>query len=150
MAKFQVGSGIDQYVTLLQNLEYSAFDAMGSAIYVGAGIVADEVNKQIRGLPDTACTKKEKAALIDGLGISKMQNDNGYMNVKIGFDGYDSVKTEKYPKGHAVSMIARAIEKGTSFRAATPFVSRAVRATKDKAEKAMAAELDKALGLSVR
>lgn len=150
MAKFQIGTGIDQYVTILENLEYSAFDAMGSAIYVGAGIVADEVNRQIRGLPDTACTSMEKAALIDGLGISRMENDNGYVNVKIGFDGYDNVKTKKYPKGHAVCMIARAIEKGTSFRSANPFVSRAVRATKDKAEKAMAEELDKALGMTVR
>ena len=142
MAKFQVGDGIDQYVTLLGNLEYSCFDAVGRAVYVGAGIVADQVKANIRTLPEGACTRLEKRDLIDGLGISKMVNDNGYVNVKIGFDGYDSIKTKSYPKGRPISMIARAIESGTSFRDKVPFVSRAVSATKDKAEKAMAAEFD--------
>lgn len=150
MARITVGDGIDQYIERLSNLEFDAADTIGTAIYKGAGIVADEVNRQIRGLPETACTSKEKAALIDGLGISKERNDNGYINVKIGFDGYDSIKTKAYPKGHPISMIARSIEKGTSFRRAVPFVSRAVRASKDEAERAMAEEINKALEKSMR
>lgn len=142
MAKFQVGPGIDQYVTKLTNLEFTAHDSIGRAIYKGAGIVADAVKANIRGIPPSSCTNLEKAAMIDAMGIANMRNDNGYLNVKIGFDGYDSIKTKSYPKGHPISMIARSIEAGTSTRQKHAFVAPAVRATKDRAEQAMAEEFN--------
>lgn len=145
MAKFQVGNGIDQYVERLANLEFTAHDTLGRAIYKGADIVADAIRSNIEALPKSVCSEKQKQGLLDGLGIARMREDDGTYNVKIGFDGYNSHVTKKYPKGHANSMIARAIESGTSFSAKHPFVAPAVRATKDAAEKAMADEINKEL-----
>lgn len=145
MAKFQVGTGIDQYVTQLTNLEFTAHDSIGRAIYKGAAIVADAVKANISSLPKSSCSSHEKAALMDGLGIAKMRDDGGMWNVKIGFDGYDNIKTKKYPNGRPISMIARSIESGTSFRKKHPFVAPAVNATKAAAEMAMAEEINKEL-----
>ena len=43
MAKFQVGQGIDEYISQLQNLEFNSEDIIGRAIYKGADIVADAI-----------------------------------------------------------------------------------------------------------
>lgn len=145
MAKFQVGSGIDQYITQLQNLEYQSGEIVGKAIYKGAAVVADAVKTNIKALPSSACTNLEKAGLIDSMGIAKMQDEGGYYNVKIGFDGYNSIKTKKFPNGQPNSMIARSIEAGTTRRQKHPFVAPAVRSTKDAAEKAMAEEIEKSI-----
>lgn len=145
MAKFQVGSGIDQYIDQLRNLEYTGRETIGKAIYVGADIVADAVKANINALPSSACTDVEKAGLIAGFGIAKMQDENGYFNVKLGFDGYNDNVTKKWPKGKPNSMIARSIEAGTSWKPKHPFVAPAVRANKDAAEKAMAEEIEKSI-----
>lgn len=73
MAKFQVGSGIDEYISQLQNLEFNTEDLIGRAIYKGADIVADAIKANIEGLPSSACTDVEKAGLLSGFGIAKMQ-----------------------------------------------------------------------------
>lgn len=143
MAKFQVGDGIDRYIDQLQNLEYNCREVIGEAIYVGAGLVADAVKANIKGLPPTAANGLEKAGLIDGFGIAKMRDENGYFNVKLGFTGYNKIKTKKYPGGQPNSVIARSIESGSSWRSSYPFVAPAVRATKDRAEQAMAEEIEK-------
>lgn len=145
MAKFQVGTGIDQYITQLTNLEYQTEDLIGKAIYKGADIVADAIKANIESLPGSACTDVEKAGLISGFGIAKMQDENGYFNVKAGFDGYNDQVTKKYPKGKPNSMIARSIEGGTSWKSKHPFIAPAVRSSKDAAEKAMAEEIEKGI-----
>jgi HK97 gp10 family phage protein len=145
VAKFYVGRGIDQYIEQLTNLEFTAHDAIGRAIYMGADVVADAIRANIQKLPATVVTNVQRQGLLGSLGIASMRQDGGEFNVKIGFDGYNAHVTKKYPKGHPNSMIARAIESGTSFSPKHPFVDPAVRATKDKAEKAMAEELNKEL-----
>lgn len=72
-----------------------------------------------------------------------MQNDKGYLNVKIGFDGYNRTKTEKYPKGQPNQLVARGVESGTSWKQKKPFIRPAVNRTKKKAEQMMAEILDK-------
>ena len=62
-----------------------------------------------------------------------MQNDNGFLNVKIGFDGYNNVRTRTYPKGQPNALIARATESGSSVRKKTPFIRPAVNASKKQA-----------------
>ena len=145
MAKYRVGTGIDQYVERLSNLAFTAQDTVGRAIYKGADIVADAIRSNIQSLPKSVCTDKQRQGLLDSLGIAKMRDDDGTYNVMIGFDGYNSHITKKYPKGHPNSMIARAIESGTSFSAKHPFVAPAIRATKEAAEKTMADEINKEL-----
>ena len=143
MARFQVGDGIDKYIKQLTNLEFQSDDIIGHAIYKGAGVVADAVKSSIKSLPASACNRLEKAALISGMGIAPMRNEGGYFNVKIGFDGYDQIKTKKFPRGRPISMVARSIESGTSWRKKHAFVAPAVNKTKEAAEMAMAAEIDK-------
>ena len=143
MAKFQVGPGMDKYLSQLQNLEFQTDEMIGNAIYKGADIVADAIKANIQNLPSSACTETEKAGLLSGFGIAKMQDENGYLNVKAGFDGYNEDVTKRYPRGKPNSMIARSIEGGTSWKPKHPFIGPAVRATKDQAEQVMAEEIEK-------
>lgn len=143
MAKFQVGPGMDKYLSQLQNLEFQTDEMIGNAIYKGADIVADAIKANIQNLPSSACTETEKAGLLSGFGIAKMQDENGYFNVKAGFDGYNEDVTKRYPRGKPNSMIARSIEGGTSWKPKHPFIGPAVRATKDQAEQLMAEEIEK-------
>lgn len=162
MAKFVIGNGLNEYSSKLEKLNADTEKVLGKAIYKGAGIVADEIKKNIKAIPVSNSSKRgtpsdpidtitsaQRTGLIDGFGISKARTDNGYVNVKLGFDGYntqvsDTAKKAKYTNSRqANSMIARSVENGTSFRKKHPFIAPAIRATKDKAEKAMAEELDK-------
>ena len=87
-------------------------------------------------------TAPQKAGLIDGMGISPMQDDGGYLNVKIGFDGYNATKTEKYPQGQPNQLVARGVESGTSWKQKKPFIRPAINASKSRAEAEMARILD--------
>lgn len=151
MAKFMVGSGIDNYIDFLDNIS-NPVPGIKYAVHKGAKIVTDEVRAEIEALPTYGrngfdpegrrISSVQKAGLLDGLGISKFQNDDGVVNVKVGFDGYNRTRTEKYPNGQPNAMIARSIVSGTSFRAKNDFIGRAVRKTKASAEKAMADALN--------
>ena len=158
MAKFQVGSGLDEYIAQLENLEFTAPNAIASAVYEGAKVVADAVRQDLEALPTdtqyhnpkTALLPVEKQGLLDGLGVSAQKNENGYINSKIGFSGYNGDVTAKYPKGHPNAMIARALERGTSFMARNPTITKATKRVKDQAESAMAAAIDKEISHTVK
>lgn len=155
MAKLKF-KGIDEYVAQLQKLENLSDESIGRAVYAGAAVVADAVKDAIRALPTDERTVKDgdmlqgisrlqKAGLIDGFGIAPLRNENGYMHVKLGFDGYNSVKTKSYPQGQPNSVIARSVNSGTSFRQKIPFMDQAVRNNKDKCEQTMQEAFDKEL-----
>ena len=63
----------------------------------------------------------------------------------VSFDGYNSVRTEKYPQGQPNVVIARAVNSGTTFRKRTRFVDKAVLAQKKAAEAAMDAACNHAI-----
>ena len=88
-------------------------------------------------------TAAQKQGLLDGLGIASMQEDAGFYNVKIGFDGYNRTRTEKYPQGQPNQLVARGVESGTSWKQKRPFVRPAVTRARKRAEQAMAETLDK-------
>ncbi len=145
MAKFEF-KGIDTYIKKLNKMQAVTKDAIiGRTTYAGAAIVADKVRAAIQSLPegkesdaDTgAVTPAQKRGLLDGFGISPMETEDGFTNVKLGFDGYNSVKTKKYPNGQPNVLIARAVNSGTSFRKKTKFVDKAVTASRKSAERAM-------------
>ena len=146
MAKMTIGKGMDEYLAKLGNLEFAAPGLVGQAIYEGAKVVADQVRAEIEALPTAESkrvatprdpTQVEKDGLLDGLGVAKKKNDNGYINVKIGMDGYNTDKTKKYPRGKPNAMIARSIESGSTVMKRNAFISRAVNKTKKEAEAAM-------------
>ena len=146
--------GLQEYEFKLSRLEAGTDEIAGKAIYQGAKIVADEVKKNIETLPVIkdergsgnnlldGVTQKQKDGLVKSWGIAPMESKNGYLSVKLGFDGYNSVVTSKYPKGQPNVLIARAVESGTSFRKKHPFVSPAVKKTRKKAEAKMKEVLD--------
>ena len=156
MAKWIVGKGLDSYISYLQRIDAVTDEAIGEAVYEMAKVVADSVRSGIHALPtvsnqaNIATYKKgysrfsdeEKQGLLDGFGVSPMQDDNGYFNVKLGFDGYNSIKTREYPKGQPNALIARVTESGSSYREKTPFIRPAVNATRKSAEKAGQAKID--------
>lgn len=156
MAKWIVGNGLNSYIEYLQKINAVTDEVISEAVYEMAKVVADSVRASIQALPavsneaNIATYKKgysrlsepEKQGMLDGFGVSAMQNDNGYINVKLGFDGYNSVKTQKYPKGQPNALIARVTESGSSYREKTPFIRPAVRATKKTAEQAGRAKID--------
>lgn len=127
-------SGLNDYELMISRLAKSTEDVAGRAIYAGADIVADAIRRNLSGLPErTGVTKR---GLKDGLGIAPMQNDAGYINVKIGFDGYNA-------NGVANVLMARIFESGTSKVQKHPFVRPAVNSSKARAEAEMARILDK-------
>ena len=146
--------GLNDYELMISRLSKGVDDIAGKAIYAGAGIVADAIKENIKDLPIVrgygtkenplpgGVTAPQKAGLIDGLGISPLQNDAGFLNVKIGFDGYNATKTDKYPQGQPNQLVARGVESGTSWKEKKPFIRPAINASKKRAEDEMARILD--------
>lgn len=149
--------GLDEYIATLHKMaDANQFeDAIGSAIYVGADIVADAIRKEIEAIPTrppnlrgspehklSGLLAVQKRALLNSLGITSLRETAGIYDVKIGFDGYNSVVTKTWKKGQPNSMIARSIESGTSWLSKTSFMTKAINSSKAKAEKEMAIELD--------
>lgn len=145
--------GLQEYEQQLSKLETGVQEIAEKAVYEGARIVADEVKKNLSSLKSvssqaavaayskktpTYITEKAKSGLIQSFGISSIRNDNGFYNVKIGFDGYNDVKTKQYPKGQPNNLIARACESGSSAMIKQPFMRTAVNASKGEAERKMA------------
>lgn len=156
MAKFVVGKGLDNYIAYLQKISLLSSDMVGEAVYDMAKVVADKVRANIEALPAVSnaaniatykqgisrLSEPEKQGLLDGFGVSPIQNNDGYVNVKLGFDGYNSVKTKKYPNGQPNALIARVTNSGSSYRQKTRFVDKAVSATRKQAEEAGQAKID--------
>ena len=154
MAKFIPMKKLAEYELRLSRLGKETKRIAGEAIYDGADIVADAVKANIRALPvvtgygtdrtplPDGVTATQKAGLLEGFGISKMQDDAGYLNVKIGFDGYNRTQTKDYPQGQPNQLVARGVESGTSWKQAHPFVKPDVSKSRKLAEKAMADKLN--------
>ena len=148
MARFEFG-GIDNYIKQLNKLQAASKNGViGKTVYAGAAVVADSVRRAIQALPvgdgrardgglvDTV-TLPQKAGLLDGFGISRMKDDDGFVNVKLGFAGYTATRTKRYPRGQPNALIARSVNSGTTFRKKTKFVDKAVNSAKRAAETAM-------------
>lgn len=147
MAKLKF-EGLDEYVRQLEKLSDLSRECIGRAVYDGAGVVADAVKDAINSLPIderrvkdgqmlNGISRLQKDGLLEGFGIAPMQNDNGYMHVKLGFAGYNGVRTNQFPDGQPNSVIARSVNSGTSFRTRIPFVDNAVRQKKNECEEKM-------------
>lgn len=158
MATIQFKKG-DAYLAKISKLEAMAKDdIIGSAIYGAAQIVADEIRSQLSGIPTdeaygtpsnpTSGPKEAQVSgLLDSLGIAKMQDDGtGFLNVKVGFDGYNRLKTKRWPKGQPNQMIARSIARGTSFMQAHDFMKKAMSKVRKRAIDSMRQTIDAKIG----
>ena len=150
MASFKINDGIQNYIDKLEAIT-DPEPAIKYAVYEGAKIVADEVKKEISALPvysrngidpeGKKITQRQKDGMLNGFGISAFQNNNGFINVKLGFNGYNRTRTDMFPNGQPNAMIARSICSGTSFRAKNDFIGRALTHTRKRAEQAMSEKL---------
>ena len=146
MAKFTVGKGINEYIAELEKISQLTPDMIGRSIYEGAKVVTDAIRSEINGLTEQDVTPVQKEGLLNGLGIANLKQNLTSSDVKVGMDGYNTHITKKYPNGHPNMMIARSVISGTSFHPRkNDFMSRATRASKAQAEKAMKDEFDNQL-----
>lgn len=157
--------GVEDYAEALKKLEFTAQggEMLEKAAKAGGAPVADEIRRRLRVLPEekfqrlpkgetaTVVSAHQKEDLLDSLGVTPPQRDRkGFVNVKVGFDGYGSFPTRAYPEGVPNALLARAVESGSSVRKKTPFVRPAVQATRkeavDEMDKAIRQELEKIFG----
>lgn len=149
MATITFKSG-EEYMLKLTRLEKETVEKVcGPAIHDGAKVVADAIRAELQTVPTdegwgtqehpvVGPKKTQKAALLGTLGITSMQKDNdGMYNVKIGFDGYNNIRSKRWPQGQPNQMVARAIESGTSWMSKNRFVGKAVSRVKKQALTAM-------------
>lgn len=137
----------DDYLVRLSRLETNATEVARMALYDGAKVTADAVKSGINSIRVDPRNKNGvpgyvKNDLLASMGITSMENDGRGWNVHIGWDGYGSHPTKKFPRGLPNVMMARAIESGTSFRSKQPFVRPAVLRTRQAALEAMRKRID--------
>lgn len=125
MAKISF-DGFENYRAILKQIEGSEDYIIKPAVYDGAAIVVEEVKKSLRNVvgPDST------GDLERSMGLTKMQDDFGFIHTKLGFDGYDR-------NGHPNIVKARALESGTSKQPKRPFIRPAVKRVQDRAIKQM-------------
>lgn len=142
-------TALEDFISSVDKLERVEFEELaGTALYAMAKEVTDEVRQKLSELPTSKdkeykgdskylIPEKQKQGLLDSLGIAAMRRSegNGY-DVKIGFDGYNDVKTKTYPNGQANVMIARLTESGSTWRIKQPFFRPALNASKKRAQDA--------------
>lgn len=154
MARFEF-EGIDALVGDIEKLDKQSKPIVGRTVYAGAKVVADALRKATEELPVDDTNKrvemrkgirtKQKVGLIKSMGISKMKEDNGVFNIKVGYDGYNEIVTPRWANGQPNVMVARSIENGTSFLPATHFIQKTLKAVKKETEKAMSEAFDEAI-----
>ena len=149
MAKMQV-TGLDTLSAKLRSLGDAGEAIARAALYDGAAVLADKIRENIKALPEddakwlsgdeqyNVITKADKQDLLDHLGIATMRSTGGQITTLVGFNGYGSKPTRKYPQGKPMPMIARSIESGSSVRRKHPFVRPTVNAFKNQIKEKMA------------
>lgn len=155
MARFQKLKVGEEYLLRLSRLEQEADKIVKRAVYEGAKVVANAIKNEAVNLPEeqfrklgtgelfSGVTPHEKEAILQGFGLSDMEQDAQGWNTKAGFVGYVTrQKTKKYPRGTPVPMLVRSIESGSSVRRKIPFVRTAVKSSRGKAVEAMEDTID--------
>ena len=155
MATFKF-EGIDDLIAQYEKLGENSEKMISKAIYEGVGVVYRAIQTSLNNIntdnrygtsdnPLQGPSSLQKAGLEKSLGIAPLRNDNGFVNRKIGFDGYNGVKTKTWPSGQPNVLIARSVESGTSWMTKQPFMRTAETASKSQCEKTMRETIDKEL-----
>lgn len=155
MAKMTI-KGTDELELKLSQLGKMSTKIAKDVVMAGAQPVADEIRRGLQSLPVDELKQLKSGEkfnispygelkdLADSLGIAPPDVDGaGNVNTKIGFGGYGSYPTKKYPKGVPNKLVARSIESGSSVRQKKPFVRTAVNRSKKKSLEEMQKKCDK-------
>lgn len=148
----------EEYELKLSSLSASAPEVIKAAIYAGARVMANAIKNALTSLPTdkfrylrngekfSGPTASEKSDLIESFGITPIaKNRSGDWSAKIGFDGYGSTPTPKYPNGVPNQLVARSIDSGSTVRKKTSFVRKAVNRARAETQEAMATATDEAI-----
>lgn len=146
-------TGIDEYAAKLRALGKAGTSICRAAVYDGAAVLADAVRQKIESLPTIepkeaviawwneipvrGITQEQKDGLLDGLHVQRIRDENGFICTEVGFAGYNSVETRKFPGGQPNALIARSMESGSSARDKQPFIRPTVNQVRGAAETAM-------------
>lgn len=153
MARLSI-RGIDDYIAALERLDNQAEETIKTAVYEGAGIIADSIKAGLQSLPIdegpnglprfgtpenplNGVSRRQKADLINSMGIAPISRKGLTIDTKIGWDGYGSVKTKAHPQGVPNVLLMRSIESGTSFMKKNPIVRKSVTKARRSAEEAI-------------
>ncbi len=135
--------GLDEVGITFGDLTDEVTKALKAAVYDGAHELYTEVERQIQALPEgdnkskhRDITSKQKEGLLGGLYGSKITVEDGNVYEYISFEGYNNVRTEKYPHGQPNIMIARSVESGGSYMNKRLFMTKAKNAARPRAEAA--------------
>ena len=132
--------GLDKYRDQMEKILQDVPKLTNFALYDGAAVLADAVQTEIRGL--TELTPEARQGLHDGLGVARFWRENGQTVTKIGFEGYNSKRTKRWPNGQPNAMIARSLIRGTSWQRANRFTNRAARKARERCVEAMSKRFD--------
>lgn len=150
-------TGLNETIKMFESLTKNTDEIFEESLRDGGGVVTDIMRAEVSALKTgdvysdgkqkkRYARPKEVQGLLDSLGYTPVHNDNDKFDIKSGFDGYNSIVTKKYPKGHANQMVANAINKGTSFMQAQPFINK----TRRKAQSDAVDAIEKRLDLEIR
>lgn len=117
------------------------------AVYKGAGVMADIAKTAVDAIPvdenygteqkpRSGITSEEKASLVLGFGISRMDVRDGQVQVSIGFHGRNA-------NGLKNSTVMRRVESGTSYMRKTPTIRPAANRGKAAAISAMREQFER-------
>lgn len=146
--------GMEELIELLIITEKQTDRLCGRSIYPGAKIVANVCKNELQkihtddswfgfGNKRLGPTKRQLAGLIESMGIAEMRHSRGVYDVKLGFDGYNDVPSSNHKKGFQPNaLIARSVNKGTSFMVAQPFMDKTINISKANAEEAIKKQFD--------
>ncbi len=130
-------SGVDELSRKLKKLEDEAQGVVSQALYEGAGVLADSVSQAVHGIAtepfrygtsaDRRKPSPEEKAILENArnGVAKFRQTAGGVNTSVGLQnsGYADLKGKSVP----IPLIANAINSGTSFMQAQPFIRKAKR-----------------------
>ncbi len=137
MAKFEV-RGMEEFIEICIFTDQKIHKVIGKTIYAGAKTMARYVSREIDNIPvddnpvhtsmKTGLTTPQKEGLQESFGIARVRRGTYGYNVKLGFDGYNTVPSKTSRTGFQPnSLIARSSNKGTKFMKASHFMDKAVK-----------------------
>lgn len=156
MAKVEL-KGMEAYLTELRKAGEATGPVCEAAVYAGAKVVADAIKQKIERLDRVSddealaayqeqrpvkISVSQKIGLKESFGVTPIKNQYGVYSAKVGFDGYNSVKSKRWPKGQPNQLIARACESGSEAMYKQPFMRPAISRAKNEALSRMAQAAD--------
>lgn len=164
MAKIEM-QGMEAWLSELRRAGEATAPVCEAAVYAGAKVVADAIKQSTMNLDRVTDAEamagwhegkavkisvSQKIGLVESLGITPIRNKYGVFSAKVGFDGYNGVKTKRWPQGQPNQLIARSCESGSSAMKKQPFVRTTIKRVQGEAltemERAAEKKLNEILG----